>query len=245
MSYIDYSVEIRSLNFDSKFKIESIYDGIKKIIIFQKNDNKDTWIRFFIEEKIVEPEIARKLTKKAMENILNKIAFNTANYIGIPMIRSEITKKSSKGYGKIKSVRTLCKKTDSQKLNEIFNCLEKNYEKESFYFELYRSALQIKNEIARFLFLYSILFDLINSDKKKSSQGNVDDFIRNQNKNVKEKKTTRFNKEYLETIYTYYRNQVSHTNENSNIKEIKNKITNLVDKLSKLVKVAIKRKNLV
>lgn len=30
MSYIDYSVEIRSLNFDSKFKIESIYDGIKK-----------------------------------------------------------------------------------------------------------------------------------------------------------------------------------------------------------------------
>lgn len=95
-------------------------------------------------------------------------------------------------------------------------------------------ALQNKDSVSRFIFFYSIL-GLI-----KGKQDKIDDFIRIKEPSVKyEASTNPSRPRHMETIYTYYRNQVSHTTKRSDLLKIRSEIENLLPRFTEHVKVAI------
>ena len=103
-----------------------------------------------------------------------------------------------------------------------------------FVHQFFRMALQNKDSVSRYIFFYSIL-GLIKGNQKK-----IDDFIKIMEPSVKlEPCTNPRIAGYMETIYTYYRNQVSHTTEKSVLLKIRSEIENLLPRFTEHVKVAI------
>jgi hypothetical protein len=117
------------------------------------------------------------------------------------------------------------------------------------YKRLYRAALQNIDPIAQFMFLYSILFDVIDAENEWG-QFTVDSFIRKHCKDVyirtEDKKSKRIPKNKkqprMETIYTWLRNQVGHTQSDSEILEVGRLIEEKLGDMSTIVKKAIKLK---
>jgi hypothetical protein len=117
------------------------------------------------------------------------------------------------------------------------------------YKRLYRAALQNVDPIARFMFLYSILFDVLDAENDWG-QYTVDSFIRKHCKEVykrtedkKSKKLPQNKKQpRMETIYTWLRNQVGHTQSDSEILEVGRIIEEKLGDISMIVKKAIKLK---
>ncbi|WP_413304424.1 methylamine utilization protein MauJ [Bacillus sp. 1P10SD] len=126
---------------------------------------------------------------------------------------------------------------------EIPQCKSEPYKR------LYRAALQSVDPIARFMFLYSILFDVLEAEIEWG-QFTVDSFIRKHCKDVykrtEDKKSKRIQKNKkpprYETIYTWLRNQVGHTQSDSEIIEIGRMIDEKLGELSTIVKKAFKLK---
>jgi hypothetical protein len=115
------------------------------------------------------------------------------------------------------------------------------------YKRLYRAALQSVDPIARFMFLYSILFDVLDA-KSKWGQSTVDSFIRKHCRDVYKPTEDRGSKRIpknkkpprQETIYTWLRNQVGHTESDSEIIAVGKMIEEKLGEFSAVVKKAIK-----
>lgn len=103
------------------------------------------------------------------------------------------------------------------------------------YVELFYSAMSIHDSTAKYIFLYSIL--LQKYANYKQPQKEIDEYIRESVGEIEEKESTKHGN--METIYTWLRNQVGHTHENSDISEIRTKIEKHVHGFSELVKRAI------
>ncbi|MNF00567.1 hypothetical protein D3C80_1994140 [compost metagenome] len=88
----------------------------------------------------------------------------------------------------------------------------------------------------RYMLLYGILYFIYRSQPK------VDEFIWSTNNNEKEYKSTLKKKKEPETIYTYLRNQVGHTQKNSDLNEVVKQMSIHVNQLMEYVKKAIKKK---
>ena len=111
------------------------------------------------------------------------------------------------------------------------------------YKRLYRSAMSNDDDIARFMFLYSILFDVLEAN----GQSAVDRFIRSECPEVykhgedipSEKKDKNGHPFRNETIYTWLRNQVGHTQSRSKISYITGTIEIKIKELEFIVAKAI------
>jgi hypothetical protein len=104
---------------------------------------------------------------------------------------------------------------------------------------LYKAALQNTDSVARFMFLYSILFDVL----KAAVQSDVDKYIRSQTgyDSNEDRKSTR-NPTKMETIFTWLRNQVGHTQTDSEINQINSLIQTIINNFSNIVKEAISKR---
>lgn len=112
------------------------------------------------------------------------------------------------------------------------------------YKRLYRNILQIADPIARFMLLYSLLQLALEADNQKE----VDDFIRITTwyNSTLDRITTRKRANFKETIYSWLRNAVGHTQESYIIggksysfEEILQEIDRFVDTLSLITRQAI------
>jgi hypothetical protein len=124
---------------------------------------------------------------------------------------------------------------------EIPRCKSEPYKR------LYRSALQSVDPIARFMFLYSILFDVLDAESEWG-QSTVDSFIRKhcraEYKRTEDRRSQRIPKNKKpprqETIYTWLRNQVGHTQSDSEIIVVGKMIEEKLGEFSTIVRKAIK-----
>ncbi|MEH6945064.1 hypothetical protein, partial [Bacillus sp. JJ722] len=103
------------------------------------------------------------------------------------------------------------------------------------HFKLYYQIENNEDSIVRFMFLYSLIADL------KGSQKQIDDYIKSVKFDVKEYRSTnpRYKGVVMETEYTWLRNQLSHTNCDSDLLQFEKDIVSIVDALSYIVKGAI------
>ncbi|PIC84949.1 hypothetical protein CSV72_16210 [Sporosarcina sp. P20a] len=98
------------------------------------------------------------------------------------------------------------------------------------YIDLFMGITELKDNIGKYIMLYSVLSAILMNQKA------VDDFIREVNPEVLERKTTLPNKDFFETIYTYLRNQIGHLDDRVIVNELREDINNHLDELSNLVK---------
>ncbi len=81
------------------------------------------------------------------------------------------------------------------------------------YIRLYRWALKSGDSVTSCMLLYNLLSLIITNKEGNNDrlQEKINNFIRKIEPNVKDYITIKPNKNHLETIYTYYRNQIART----------------------------------
>lgn len=99
--------------------------------------------------------------------------------------------------------------------------------------DLYMTISQIEGNIGKYIMTYSILSALIGKQKK------VDNFIKEHESNVEIKNSSLQGSNKKETIYTYLRNQIGHTEESSKADNLEIEIKKHLSKLSEFAKKAI------
>lgn len=92
---------------------------------------------------------------------------------------------------------------------------------------------KLEDPISKFTLYYSLLSIL------KGKQEKVDEFIESVDKDVIKRETTRKDKNFKETIYTYLRNQVRHVQEDTVLNLLKCEMRNNIEGLREILKVAL------
>jgi hypothetical protein len=184
----------------------------------------------------------RRTALEIAQNEINKIEEFFTYLFGIVFANHYINRIEYKdyveGYERFDTRQILYKelnKNDLDKIKELLTettVIFKNSNK--LYIDMYKNALVIEDESARFMFLYGILILIY------KVQAKVDKHIRKcpGYKKEEDRKSTK-NIEVDETIYTWLRNQVGHTQKNSNIKKIRLEMKQHVGELQDIVKRAI------
>lgn len=235
-NYIKYSVIIDRLVTKEYIDINIKNQYITSIVIIQERDNLglNTIIKFNLIDEIKSIEEAKAVTHKLLEGIINNIAVALGGFIGIPEFYESKIKFSTQKQCDLKCSLEVA--SGEEIIKKIKNQIEKSNDSNNYYFSLYRYSLNFRDEVARFMFLYSILAQL-----KGPSQRKIDKFIREQEPSVIELISEDSRKKgEKETIYTYYRNQVGHTSENSDLLKIRIAISNIVDSFGNIIITAIK-----
>ncbi|MGC9934864.1 hypothetical protein [Priestia aryabhattai] len=102
------------------------------------------------------------------------------------------------------------------------------------YKRLFRTSLQMKDPISKFILLYSTLIL-----KVGPAQSQVDAYISAQEPSVMFKASTRSGGGPDETIYTYLRNQIGHTQPSTNVNQISEEVKSILEKFEIIVKSAL------
>ena len=103
----------------------------------------------------------------------------------------------------------------------------------SGYKSLFVEITKIDDVIAKFILFYSILTAL------KGKQRFVDNFIKTIEPNVEMRPTTLKNANYYETIYSFLRNQIGHTQETTDTEELHREVSSKLNGIREIVKIAI------
>ncbi|GEM_PF-6607383 len=98
------------------------------------------------------------------------------------------------------------------------------------YIDLFMSITGLKDNIGKYVMLYSMLTALLGNQKE------VDTFIRRVYPEVLERKTTLPKMHFTETIYTYLRNQIGHTSDQVKVHELNKEVDRHLEGLAKVVK---------
>ncbi|MGG3803152.1 methylamine utilization protein MauJ [Metabacillus fastidiosus] len=238
MGFVKYWLDVKSgLSLKDKqvFYIDD-NESIEKIEII---DNDNRWEVIFYIKNITDDKEAIEITKEIMGNLQNVFSFHYNAVFGDLDLHSFCIKEQIQyilgGFVKLRSsivVKDGVVKQIQQSLNDKDLTNKLNY---NVYHKLYRESRKSDDPVSRFMFLYSILADLING-----SQSKIDKYIKKVEPEVKLIKST--NPRYpdrFETEYTWLRNQVGHTNSESDFLKIRTEIKSKEDSFSSIVKKAI------
>jgi hypothetical protein len=149
------------------------------------------------------------------------------NYALMKKDGSDISQVISTNVGVWDSVSTLLKPGD-----ESLDRLKQRYLnfRQSSSLRLYSSAIQQKDPIARFMFLYNIILTL--SDEK---QVQVDSNIRSVAPDTPETKSPR-NQNIQETVYTRLRNEIAHNRVGADFNTTSEEVSQFVSKLENITR---------
>ncbi|WP_249594315.1 methylamine utilization protein MauJ [Peribacillus frigoritolerans] len=245
MNYVEYYTVVEGVN-PSILKVKYTNNLINGIDIKIYNDEEldptkcKLEIKFIVSNNVTSVEDALKTTLDTAHDIINLLSFNTEGKFGIPR-RGRF---NINGQGVVAiAQKPLYNLQNNEDLSQgLSNRLELSLSnnnlladlKNNSYHRLYRAAMRTNDIIARFMFLYGIIFDI------KTTQNLVDDYIQSIDPNVEMRKSTDPRKPNKDiTKYTWLRNEIGHTRNVTDINKVKNEITEVCDGFAELVKGAI------
>ncbi|MCM3567866.1 hypothetical protein [Neobacillus mesonae] len=233
---IFYTLESSYVSWNHEIKLTGLNFPIIEINMTRENPN--SVIFCFIVEDGLDIENLKIITKEKLIELidlllykynvvfydfyLSKIELNESDAIGQTRFDMQI-----KIYQEISEVN----KKELQNLIRDKHLIHSIQSKTNF--QLFKEAMRVREEIGQFVILYSILIDL-----KGPQQFKVDNFIKSAEKNV-ELRTSTKNENQKETIYTWIRNQLGHTQKTSDLKEVRILVSNNIGKFIRIVKKAI------
>jgi hypothetical protein len=238
MSFIQYNgivSEINKISFEP-LKLDYGKDGVSTIEISAKNSNT-IYFKFNLFESIDLLETAQQVAQQPLEHIVNLLIYKYG-YI-VRQVELDRFNNQVFGYSRItiSSHMTVGDNLEGLKVGlediELLNKLKNNMK-----FHLFKSAIYIQDPFGKFMFLYSILYDIL------GNQNNVETFIKENYKDIELRKRikTYFDgteNEVEETIFTWIRNHIGHTHKTTNMEEVKGNINKYLESLVNLVKKAI------
>jgi hypothetical protein len=234
---VKYEVKVNEyvgIIFRKEFVIEPDHALISKVELLPGNEVKQEpgnlliifHLRKVVDERIFLPEV-----EEYLDLILDLISFEFGLSFG---------NRRKLGGAFISATAVIIKGFTEDQISTMEDVLSKNPTSGTFK-HLYRAALSNTDHIARFMFLYSILFEVLNGGAKgNKGQATIDDYIRNHTEyDDKEDKNSTKYEEVKETLFTWLRNQVGHTTTNSEISYVRSTIERRVGDFSQIVKQAI------
>lgn len=242
MNFVEYYTDVEGLN-SCDLKLKCKIDRVEGIDI-----------KIFEEDEVFYPKSKLKIHVKLIDNITNvdenlKSTLNVANDIlNILIFRSpgkfgtlrrgrfNINGQGVIGVGEI----TLYNIHNVSLQQEFLSILESDLQNNGFlkelknnsYHRLYRNAMQTDDVVARYMFLYGIIYDIQNS-----SQNQVDSYIDSIEPTIEKRNSTDVrhpNKQI--TKYTWLRNEIGHTNSSTDIKAVEKEIAEVCDAFAKVVR---------
>ncbi|RFB18938.1 hypothetical protein DZB84_01405 [Bacillus sp. HNG] len=235
MSFIKYRGEIGKILFEPLY-FEYDDNNVISLKIY-KNEKEENYIyfHFTFKDKISDLESAKKLTKKYLNDFTNLLLYlygYSVKHLEVHEFTDTIFLKGSFDY--VGTIEDNFEKIKDRITDRGLLCtLEENIS-----FRLYKSAMEISDPFGKFMFLYSIIYDIFGNQAKlesyiKSTMNNVE--------TLKRVKTNLKNEEIIveETIFTWIRNHIGHTNKLTDIELIRGQVMKNTANLSNLVLKAI------
>lgn len=233
--YIQYKTEVKGITNKQVLQLPLNVGPITDVELnFQEtNEFYDILFITFLLSTPVTLEDAEKITTPLLDNIINLMVykFNATfkkssingykNEDGHVIARGAITLHNLQQH---ELTDTDCAWLDT----EINSSVVTSKLKSNAHFLQYKSILTVEDKISRFLLLYGLLYEI------KGDQRSVDTYIKTKEPNVALLQTTREDRSYNETIYTWWRNQAQHMQNDTDIEKVKQHFVELVDSLQKL-----------
>ncbi|MGP4107777.1 hypothetical protein [Virgibacillus sp. L01] len=225
-----YKLDIVNLRFDEVIEIAPSEILVKKIEMLKEEDQVHVWLCF---DEGIDLEVIKDVSESELYN-LTRMLFYKLNIITLSHYRVRIeTKEFNEVTSRYPIQQILYKELSSDEIIEIKNILVDSLPiLNNNYMDLYYSAMNIHEPVARYMFLYSILLQEYRDSKRPQEE--IDNYIRDFLGDVEERNSTKHNN--METIYTFLRNQIGHTQEYTDIKKLREEVTEHTKNLSDLVK---------
>lgn len=238
MSFIQYNGNVSEINkiIFEPLILEYEKDGVSTIEI-TTNESNTIYFKFNLFESIDSLETAQQVAQQPLEHIINLLIYKYG-YI-VRQVELDRFNNQVFGYSRItfSANETVGDNLEGLKIGlediELLNKLKTNMK-----FHLFKSAIYIQDPFGKFMFLYSILYDIL------KNQNNVETFIKENHNGIELRKRIKTNfdgneKEVEETIFTWIRNHIGHTHTTTNMEEVKGNIDKYLQSLVNLVKKAI------
>lgn len=216
---------------------------IKEVILTGKNDSKGNSVNGLTMDIILtlNDEIQGKKVAEDYLGYMKRIFyFEEYKVLNRWNLQSfTIEKEDSVHYGfndTLAMIEAVKIKSSYQDLEHLKSSLEKNSLYQSPFLDLYMSIIKIEGDVGKYIMTYSILSAIIGNQRE------VDEFIQKCEDGVEMKDSTLKGSNKKETIYTYLRNQLGHTEESTNADELEKEIKKKLSKLSGLAMKAILNK---
>ncbi|MGG0277808.1 hypothetical protein [Bacillus rhizoplanae] len=254
---IHYAAEVQGVFSEEpiEIKVEKKSIDLKIRFINVAGFTKDKVQFECLDYKSNNRETALKNTRELVTNIINILADKFgASFTQFLMVH--IKEFEQKGCTKMGVVRV--EKVDNVQLtktdvNDLVTSLIDdtyvNFLSTNPQQKIYRSIIFSQNKVGKFIAMYSLLSEIIENHGTEAGngQGKVDKFIRSQANywNASEERDSTKHKDrhgnpIKETKYTWLRNQIGHTQLNTDILQVENEIESSYPTLVKLVQIAIR-----
>jgi len=252
----EYSASVAGLQFSNPIEKLPIALGISDLAIEKVEitshvqNGKNKIILKFYMVGVENSDDAYNLTKDIADQIFSNLTYSfdapvwNIFFDGAP-ISKEIVHADGRRSLAITPMPIIIKSTvtatdtlipSSDRIEEFVRQIRNSSIDRNYYCSLYRFAFQSIDPISQFMILYGVLPELTKSGIYQS-QKQVDDFIRTNEKGVREKPSRKSKR--METIYTYLRNEIGHPPTGKKVEDIRDEIKTKVSGLSALVKKAI------
>ncbi|GAB1807653.1 hypothetical protein [Priestia megaterium] len=240
--YIQYKTEAKGIKKKEELQIPLNTGSINYVkLVFEETKGiyDNLFVTFYFSTTVNNLQDAETITKPLLDDIINLMVYKFNTTIKKPTIHSyevEAAKLIATGSIKLQNLQQyeLTETDHSWLCSEINSLALISKLKLNVHFLQYKSIMTVEDEISRFLLLYGLLYEI------KGNQSSVDTYIKAKEPNVKMLQTTRSGQNYLETIYTWWRNQAQHMQSTTDIEKVTQQFINLVDSLQELVFEAIK-----
>ncbi|MGO4787424.1 hypothetical protein AB4124_08330 [Paenibacillus sp. 2KB_20] len=246
-NYLEYSLTPTNLLMVSSIDFDPNDEWIEKIKISSMPGHFHFNLKFELRENAIKQSQAR--LKQKCNMLLAIIEDELSFSYGIKLYHPHFLglfldgdRQLATHQGIIIEPITLSQSDEESLLNKICEVVQNR--SSHVYKRLYRNVLQIADPIARFMLLYSLMQLALEADNQKE----VDNFIRITtwyDSNL-DRITTRKRASYKETIYSWLRNAIGHTQESYIIggrsysfEEILVEVDRFVDELSLITRQAI------
>ncbi len=202
-------------------------DGSKITIEFITNFDSEVKALNATHELV--KEIERKIFFHWNKEILNieckKIEMSTSNEdTKIIILQDRVNLQSS-----IQVISSV----SNDEIANFSNAIDSNRQ-ETSYFKLFFDIAKMNDKIGSFIMLYSLLLLVIDSRQRI-----VDEYILDVYPEIETRETTREDRNYHETLYTWLRNQLGHLKEDGNSAQINQEILSCYNSFVGLVRQAL------
>lgn len=253
---IQYTAEVEGIYFEESiiFNLDDLKVKVQIDFSNSKDFIKDKINFIFLDFESITEEDVKQKTKIIVDNLINIMADKfLAAFTNLHILYIEKT-----GEKRTLFSGTTLKKINNIELNEnskedIINSLNDqsylDFLKNNGQHILFKTIMFSENNVGSFVAMYSLLFEITNNyGTKEGRRGQklVDDFIRSQSTywSGNDDRDSQIRKDsqgipVKETKYTWLRNQIGHTNLNTNYIEVEKEIEQSYLDLMNLVKNAI------
>ncbi|MGF9888811.1 hypothetical protein ABEX78_09185 [Priestia megaterium] len=252
---IHYAAEVQGVFSEEPIEIKDVKKSIDLKISFTnvKGFTKDKVQFECLDYKSDDKETAEKNTSELVTNVINILAdrfgasFSELLMVHIQKFGSKWMKRALLRLENVDNIQL----TDTHKkdlLTSLSDDTYVNFLSTNPQQKIYRSILFSQNKVGNFIAMYSLLSEIIenNGTEAGNGQGKVDNFIRSQanywNTSEDRDSTKHKNRQGIpikETKYTWLRNQIGHTQLDTDILQVENEIEKTYSALVQLVQIAI------